>query len=257
MTFEPFIPPADVALAWAMFNECRFENQRWLRRLSHDTRVGSRPEFKIILELIVGLIGMIGLIGSWIWILYFAYNFGWQPALSLMAVSIGANILRSLLTIDSVSVWILGTIGVLPIGYLLVLSLEHTPPQIPTYAHLELFTPSWAVFIGWTIYTECITELWRCISYLHKGLRNSPSSGFLALMFGFILTLAIICSVYSWLWLGTYAYLVSWEEVVGLSGASSVLLFLRIKLQRDSWIVWSLATLLVFPTSYFLFTTLQ
>lgn len=120
MEWSQFVPPQQILILYVAFSILRFENQRWIRSIASG-RTGASALVPAFVN-ITGFLGLLVLIGTLGLIFWSA---GWRPGLGLMLISFLAGLISSavfalLFRGDSFVIWLLATLAMWPVGYLLI-----------------------------------------------------------------------------------------------------------------------------------------
>ena len=115
-----FVPPTPVLILVCAFSIARFENQRWIRAFRRSSEV---------VKFFVLLTGVVSSVFSVVFVVSFGFQFGWKSAIGILILGLIASIIWSLIstvftlkmfgTGDNVFFWIIGTLAVWPIMFLL------------------------------------------------------------------------------------------------------------------------------------------
>ena len=122
MDFQDFLPPSALIIWSLIFGALAFENQRWNRAIQQG-KSGSNPFVPFIVSLtgFLGLLLSIGVLAA-----VFIWGGGWQPAVGLLVINLVGGLVVTMITSvifggDSLFVWLLATLAMYPVGYLLAM----------------------------------------------------------------------------------------------------------------------------------------
>jgi hypothetical protein len=119
-----FVPPNPALILVSAFAIARFENQRWIK-----ARVSGLQGKSAATGLFIDYTGIVALVFSFVFVVSFGFQFGWKAAIGILVLGLIASIIWALIstlitatmfgTKDSVFFWIIGTLAIWPIMFLL------------------------------------------------------------------------------------------------------------------------------------------
>lgn len=120
MTIEQFVPPTNLAALLILLSVLRFENARWSRAIGF----GSKRGLLVFLDFFVTTTGFVALLLTIFVLGVVFWEASWQEALGLFAFSfafgfVGSACIGWMFGGDDLWVWILATLGLWPVGFLL------------------------------------------------------------------------------------------------------------------------------------------
>tara|TARA_B100000989_G_scaffold213148_1_gene161975 strand:+ start:88 stop:462 length:375 start_codon:yes stop_codon:yes gene_type:complete len=104
-----------IILLVAVFRVAAFENQRWVRA-RRGGMTGASEIFGLFVDLTMGLGGLLW----WLFLISFAVDTSFLSALFLYLITFGVTLLWSLISRDTIFIWFISTLLVLPVGLYLV-----------------------------------------------------------------------------------------------------------------------------------------
>ncbi len=106
MTFEAFIPPTELSGLIAAFSVARFEMQRWVRAQLKGEWSGNQ----FLVSFVLASFNIVSLF-SFLFLIAVVWDYGWQPAVTLVIIGFGASMLRAISKRDSLNLWVAGLVG--------------------------------------------------------------------------------------------------------------------------------------------------
>ena len=117
MDVSDYLPPSSLVIPWLAFDLCAFENQRWNRAISAGRRGSNQTAMLLVAA--TGFAGLLLRVATYglVW-----WDEGFVVLLCLIAAGVVTGLIASTLVGttfgDSPVVWVIATLAMYPIGYM-------------------------------------------------------------------------------------------------------------------------------------------